>query len=92
MLFVCTFSANPYLERVSNNGNVLGNCQGDCDNDSHCEGDLLCWQRAADDIEPIPGCNGDLSALDDAYTDVATGNDFCYDPAEGTSMSLVAYI
>merc|ERR1719295_2266972 len=60
------------LQFIANGNNVLGNCQGDCDKDSHCAGDLKCWQRAADNIEPIPGCNGDLSALD--------GKDFCYDP------------
>ena len=31
----------------------LGWCQGDCDNDSHCEGDLKCFH----DTVP-PGCSG----------------------------------
>lgn len=25
--------------------NPLPNCHGDCDDDSHCEGDLVCFQR-----------------------------------------------
>eukprot|EP00563_Minutocellus_polymorphus_P003093 CAMPEP_0181044952 /NCGR_PEP_ID=MMETSP1070-20121207/13543_1 /TAXON_ID=265543 /ORGANISM="Minutocellus polymorphus, Strain NH13" /LENGTH=586 /DNA_ID=CAMNT_0023123437 /DNA_START=73 /DNA_END=1835 /DNA_ORIENTATION=+ len=31
-------------------------CEGDCDNDNDCEGDLVCMQRSDD--EPVPGCGG----------------------------------
>ena len=31
-------------------------CQGDCDSDRDCKGDLVCLQRGRDD--PIPGCMG----------------------------------
>ena len=31
-------------------------CQGDCDVDSHCQGDLICWQRDGD--ADVPGCKG----------------------------------
>lgn len=34
-----------------------GACQGDCDFDSHCEGDLICHQR--DGFAAVPGCEGD---------------------------------
>ncbi|GFH44862.1 hypothetical protein CTEN210_01336 [Chaetoceros tenuissimus] len=32
-------------------------CQGDCDDDDDCEGNLVCVQR--DNYEPVLGCNGD---------------------------------
>lgn len=35
----------------------LKECQGDCDYDSNCEGDLLCYQRMGTDQE-VPGCVG----------------------------------
>jgi len=31
-------------------------CQGDCDDDSECAGNLKCFQRQA--FEPVPGCTG----------------------------------
>ena len=34
----------------------LGLCQGDCNSDSDCIDDLICFQREAS--EPVPGCNG----------------------------------
>lgn len=34
----------------------LGECQGDCDNDSDCMGDLQCFERR--DKENVPGCPG----------------------------------
>ena len=33
-----------------------GVCEGDCDNDDDCEGDLICKQR--DEGDSIPGCSG----------------------------------
>ena len=44
----------------------LGECQGDCDYDSHCDAGLLCYH---DDVPP--GCYG--SPSDGLY-------DYCYDP------------
>lgn len=50
----------PYLLMVGNDGVFdefpLGVCQGDCDDHSDCQGDLMCMQRIAD--EPVPGCQG----------------------------------
>ena len=41
-------------------------CQGDCDNDNDCQGEMYCHQR--DDKDPIPGCgpggDGDKSNAD----------------------------
>ena len=68
------------LQYVSNdNGaSILSECQADCDNNSDCDGDLECWQRDEYDTDPIPGCTGDLLAIDVASGN--GGNDFCYDP------------
>jgi hypothetical protein len=44
----------------------LGLCEGECDNDDDCDGDLKCFQR--DDFSPIPGCTGLGSE----------GSDYCY--------------
>ena len=46
----------------------LGLCQGECDKDCHCEGDLICYQRDAGHI--IPGCDGVPTSR----------SDFCVDP------------
>ena len=52
----------------------LGECEGDCDSDSHCESGLVCYHRSSnswgynDDAVP-PGCSGT------AYQ----GADYCYD-------------
>ena len=35
---------------------TLGKCQGDCDSDDDCEGDLRCFQR--DGYSSVPGCYG----------------------------------
>mmetsp|Transcript_2625 Transcript_2625/g.5642 ORF Transcript_2625/g.5642 Transcript_2625/m.5642 type:complete len:440 (-) Transcript_2625:343-1662(-) len=34
----------------------LGECQGDCDNDSECQSSLVCFLRDA--FAPVPGCTG----------------------------------
>jgi len=39
-------------------GSQLQECQGDCDNDSECEGYLICYKRNSETIG-IPGCTGD---------------------------------
>jgi hypothetical protein len=62
---------------VGNNGGggvfPLGLCQGDCDNDDECLGDLICFQRNG---ETIPGC---------ADGDQVNGRaDFCIEnPSDG---------
>lgn len=46
----------------------LGQCQGDCDDDSECADGLACFQR--DDYEMVPGCSGKGERK----------TDYCYDP------------
>ena len=66
------------LEWIGKEAVSLDNCQGDCDNDDDCNGDLICWQRGNAGTNPIPGCTGDLLAIDTANND--PGIDYCYDP------------
>jgi len=39
----------------------LGECQGDCDEDEDCKGNLVCFQR--DPGDPVPGCEGGEEAM-----------------------------
>lgn len=48
--------------------NPCGECEGDCDNDSHCKGSLVCFQKSGD--VAVPGCRGRDSSR----------SDFCVDP------------
>ena len=52
---------------------LCGLCQGDCDNDGECQGDLVCFLRTGD--EPVAGCSGESSP----------GWDYCYDPSSSDS-------
>ena len=73
------------LQWIGNGAGIsLGECQGDCDNDDHCDGDLVCWKRASDNSVPIPGCTGDLLAIDDWHDDA--GTDYCYDSTIPTAV------
>jgi hypothetical protein len=42
--------------RVQSGGKPLAECQGDCDTDSDCAEDLVCFQRSG--FASVPGCNG----------------------------------
>jgi hypothetical protein len=47
----------PVLVMLGGNpSETLGLCEGDCDSDSDCEGDLVCFQRTS--AERVPGCSG----------------------------------
>lgn len=56
--------SQPQLQIRGNDGNPtssfpLGLCEGDCDRNSDCEGDLVCFQRNPG--EEVPGCRGGKS-------------------------------
>ena len=53
----------------------LGLCQGDCDNDQECLGNLVCYQRSG--FEGVPGC---LGGEDDS-----SANDYCVPPPGGSN-------
>ena len=51
-----------------------GQCSGDCDSDSDCAGDLICFQRSGTyGVGNVPGCSWDPN-----YTDFDANNwDYC---------------
>lgn len=53
----------------------LGVCEGDCDSDDDCAGNLKCFQR--DENEHVPGCLDPYPIDEDGYGE-NTGSDFCY--------------
>jgi hypothetical protein len=55
------------MENPNKKGLTLGRCEGDCDGDSECEGDLICYNR--DLFNPVPGCSGDGYANSDYCID-----------------------
>eukprot|EP01084_Bolivina_argentea_P061679 112756_1 len=66
----CYDPTRVFVHDVNSNGNNLIECQGDCDSDSNCVGNLKCFQREPNAPNP-PGCQG-----------TATNDwDYCYDPA-----------
>jgi len=65
-------NARPPFENCSDSL-LCGQCEGDCDSDSHCRGNLKCFQRSG--TEAVPGCQGGYGM---------PGRDFCYD-AEATN-------
>ena len=46
------FGADPPASKLP-----FGLCEGECDTDNDCEGDLICFQRSG--LTPVPGCLGD---------------------------------
>ena len=59
----------------------LDRCEGDCDTDADCKGNLKCFQR--NNGEPVPGCSGNPSRRD---------YDYCYDPNWNKPKYLVPNI
>jgi len=52
-------------------------CQGDCDGDHQCAGDLVCAQRSSDDwYMPVPGCEG----IPNMGTDYCTKLEYLFAP------------
>ena len=49
----------------------LGKCEGDCDGDSDCSGDLKCFERSG--TEAVPGCEGSG----------VSAKDYCFEVPEG---------
>jgi len=57
----------------------LGECEGDCDDDNDCAGDLKCFQRSG--TEAVPGC----ASGDSIYGQDKSGKDYCYRDTPATS-------
>ena len=54
----------------------LGKCEGDCDGDSDCSGNLKCFKR--DGTEAVPGCEGSG----------VSGKDYCFEVLPGWLMKM----
>jgi secreted trypsin-like serine protease len=68
------------LEFVVWSGTGLGACQGDCDTDLDCIGNLKCMQRTSQtEILDVPGCAPSPDVMDIV--------DICYDPSEMQNSS-----
>ena len=68
-------SMNTVIETLSpacSPTNLCGKCQGDCDNDGECMGNLVCYNRGSSSSPQPPGCTGTTSGA----------NDYCIDPNE----------
>lgn len=75
-------SGNPQLNDKGSNwlpvkSYPLGLCEGDCDGDSDCEGDLVCHQRDGNDAVPSCGGTGTYN------------NDYCIRPESETAKPPV---
>ena len=56
----CAFRPPNYLLYVKDKW-LLGFCEGSCDTDDDCQGDLVCFQRSSkngNSTVPVPGCDG----------------------------------
>jgi hypothetical protein len=56
------------------NGELLNECEGDCDDDEDCNGHLKCFQKQH--WEQTPGCFSNRNTGAGTYSDY----DYCYDP------------
>lgn len=63
-----------YVGECSAEGYLCKECEGDCDTDDDCEGDLICLQRAR--FGSVPGCRGRRGSRD------VRGKDVCYKPPD----------
>ncbi|KAI2504381.1 Bacterial protein of unknown function (DUF839) [Fragilaria crotonensis] len=81
---VLTVTGDVYaLDIIGNNGSPsdvfpLGLCQGDCDNDIECFGDLTCFMRTG--FQTVPGCSGAGQY----------GKDYCYNPQKPQALTFLA--
>ena len=67
------------VKMLAINGDYCGECQGDCDSDSDCLGDLVCRKRGSGDpFAAIHGCVGEGGPLDTR----GGGTDVCSHPFE----------
>lgn len=79
----------PDLKNLTNFGwspeTLLGECEGDCDDDSDCEEGLICYQRT-NEFEAVPGCLG--GTLDDSLADFCISNSTEFDFDNSTDFDF----
>jgi uncharacterized surface protein with fasciclin (FAS1) repeats len=71
----------PTTSRVKQIGQCSKNatcslCEGDCDSDDECKGDLVCFKRRPMSFKKVPGCRGGGSD--------PSGTDYCINPLNGS--------
>ena len=73
----------PSLDFIKNPpDSALGLCEGECDTNSDCQGDLICYQR--DKNDPVPGCSGGTSE--------GSLSDYCIDPHWDACLPSLKYV
>ena len=72
------FEALEYVANPLTNGKK---CEGDCDTDEDCEGNLICFHRDKHEYKDVPGCSG--GSRDGSRTD------YCIAPED--AENFVAY-
>ena len=75
------FGGNPHYSYS------LERCEGDCDDDNDCYGDLVCWQRSGGQFQAVPGCYGGQS--DGSSTDYCVDPDDIYTPPSNPPATYV---
>merc|ERR1719474_2226532 len=70
----CYGQSEPDLEFVGEDPTGLGECQGDCESDADCQGDLKCFHNA-DGSDNVPeGCEGvAMNSMDYCYSTPPSG-------------------
>jgi Trypsin len=63
--------------KVDQGGKKLDHCQGDCDNDDDCQGDMVCFQRESS--EWVPGCRLNKESLTQGQLQMG---DVCINPSD----------
>lgn len=71
----------PLISKTCNNGNC-DECEGNCDDDSDCAGNLKCWKRSYSHSN-VPGC---------ATGDLHPNKNFCYKPCPNEGNTAVPYV
>jgi len=59
-----------YVGECGTENYLCGQCEGDCDFDTDCQGDLICFQRNFTDV--VPGCVGEGGQRDVSSKDICT--------------------
>jgi hypothetical protein len=56
------FCIFPEVQLAGDGNDALSVCQADCDSNSDCEGDLVCYQRSKGSMG-VPGCSGNVNEI-----------------------------
>ena len=71
----------PVADYGSDGRSNMTECEGDCDSDRDCSGDLTCFQRGTDS-DVVPGC------ATTGYVTTSTPHDYCYKKSDSDSSCI----